>query len=49
MKNHIGITIDAELFRELEHLRSREKRSTFYEYLLKLGLRAHKQSEKKKS
>ena len=48
MKHHIGITIETSLFRELERLRGREKRSTFYEHLLKLGLRAHKQHEKAK-
>jgi len=46
MKHHVGLTIDAELFRELEQLRGREKRSSFYNYLLKLGLKAHKQMEK---
>lgn len=48
MKHHIGITIDGSLFRELEEARGREKRSTFYEHLLKLGFRAHKQKEKLK-
>ena len=39
MKNHIGMTIDVELFKKIERLRGREKRSTFMEYLLRLGLK----------
>jgi metal-responsive CopG/Arc/MetJ family transcriptional regulator len=42
MKHHIGLTIDAKLFREIEELREREKRSTFIEHLIRLGLRAYK-------
>jgi metal-responsive CopG/Arc/MetJ family transcriptional regulator len=42
MKHHIGLTIDAKLFREIEELRGREKRSTFIEHLIKLGLKTHK-------
>jgi len=42
MKHHIGLTIDAKLLREIENLRGREKRSTFIEHLIKLGLKAYK-------
>jgi metal-responsive CopG/Arc/MetJ family transcriptional regulator len=38
MKRHIGLTIDSTLLEELEELRGREKRSTFIEHLLKLGI-----------
>jgi len=48
MKHHVGITIDFELFREIEQLRGREKRSSFYEHLLRLGLKAFKKMEKAK-
>jgi len=42
MKHHIGLTIDTKLFREVEDLRGREKRSTFIEHLIRLGLKAYK-------
>ena len=42
MKHYIGLTIDAKLFREIEELREREKRSTFIEHLIRLGLRTYK-------
>ena len=42
MKHRIGLTIDAKLFREIEELREREKRSTFIEHLIRLGLRTYK-------
>jgi len=42
MKHHIGLTIDAKLFREIEELRKREKRSTFMEHLIRLGLKTYK-------
>jgi metal-responsive CopG/Arc/MetJ family transcriptional regulator len=42
MKHHIGLTIDAKLFREIEDLREREKRSTFMEHLIRLGLKTYK-------
>jgi len=41
MKHHIGLTIDAKLLTEIERIRGREKRSTFIEHLVVLGLRAH--------
>lgn len=42
MKHHIGLTIDATLLRDIERIRGREKRSTFMEHLIKLGLKAYK-------
>jgi len=42
MKHHIGLTIEAKLFREIEELRGREKRSTFIEHLTRLGLKNYK-------
>lgn len=42
MKHHVGLTMDTKLFREIEELRGREKRSTFMEHLLKLGLKTYK-------
>ena len=48
VKHHIGITIDSKLFREIETLREREKRSTFIEHLIKLGLKAYKKEENQK-
>jgi len=42
MKYHIGLTIDTKVFREIEELRGREKRSTFIEHLIKLGLKTYK-------
>jgi metal-responsive CopG/Arc/MetJ family transcriptional regulator len=41
MKHNISITMDQKLFRELENLRGREKRSTFIEHLIILGLRSY--------
>jgi metal-responsive CopG/Arc/MetJ family transcriptional regulator len=42
VKHHIGLTIDAALLRDIERIRGREKRSTFMEHLIKLGLKAYK-------
>ncbi|MEM4704020.1 MAG: hypothetical protein QXJ02_03030 [Candidatus Bathyarchaeia archaeon] len=43
MKHHIGLTIDAKLLKQIETIRGREKRSTFIEHLIKLGLKAYTQ------
>jgi len=45
LKHHIGLTIDSKLFREIENIRGREKRSTFIEYLIKLGLKNYKNGD----
>ena len=42
MKHNISITMDQKLFRELENLRGREKRSTFIEHLIVVGLKSYK-------
>jgi metal-responsive CopG/Arc/MetJ family transcriptional regulator len=45
MKHHIGLTIESNLFREIETLRGREKRSTFIEHLLRIGLKSYMTEE----
>ena len=42
MKHNISIKMDSKLFRELENLREREKRSTFIEHLIILGLKNYR-------
>jgi metal-responsive CopG/Arc/MetJ family transcriptional regulator len=42
VKHNISITMDQKLFRELENIRGREKRSTFIEHLIILGLKTYK-------
>ncbi len=48
MRLHLGVTIDPELMREIESLRGMEKRSTFVEHILRLGLREYKRSRSRK-
>jgi metal-responsive CopG/Arc/MetJ family transcriptional regulator len=45
VKQHIGLTIDRELLQEIEKLRGREKRSTFIEHLLRIGLKVYLNEE----
>jgi len=45
MKTCMAVTIDLQLYKEIERLRGREKRSTFVEHLLKLGIKAYKEKE----
>jgi metal-responsive CopG/Arc/MetJ family transcriptional regulator len=45
MKHHIGLTIDSQLLREIERIRGREKRSTFMEHLIRLGLKTYMKNE----
>jgi metal-responsive CopG/Arc/MetJ family transcriptional regulator len=45
MKHNISITMDQKLFRELENIRGREKRSTFIEYLILQGLKNYTQNQ----
>jgi metal-responsive CopG/Arc/MetJ family transcriptional regulator len=47
MKHNLSITLDQKLFRELENIRGREKRSTFIEHLIVLGLHDYANSQKK--
>jgi hypothetical protein len=42
LKHNISITMDQKLFRELENIRGREKRSTFIEHLIITGLKNYK-------
>jgi len=42
LKHNISITMDQKLFRELENLRGREKRSTFIEHLIVMGLKTYR-------
>jgi metal-responsive CopG/Arc/MetJ family transcriptional regulator len=42
MKVKIGFTIEPELLKEIERLRGITKRSTFMEYLIKLGIKSYK-------
>jgi metal-responsive CopG/Arc/MetJ family transcriptional regulator len=46
MKWHIGITINTDLFKEIEELRGMAKRSTFMEHLLELGVKEYKKQQK---
>ena len=48
MKHNISITMDQKLFRELENIRGREKRSTFIEHLIVLGLKDYANKNQKK-
>ena len=41
VKHNISITMDQKLFRELENTRGREKRSTFIEHLIIMGLKSY--------
>jgi hypothetical protein len=43
LKQHVGFTIDSKLLSEIEALRGREKRSTFIEHLIRLGLRVYRE------
>lgn len=39
MKHHTGLTMGSRLLKETENFRGREKRSTFIEHLIRLGLK----------
>jgi len=41
MKRSVNLTMDSALLKEIDTLRGREKRSTFIEHLVKLGLKAY--------
>ena len=49
MKHNISITMDQQLFRELENIRGREKRSTFIQHLIVLGLKDFANTNQKKT
>jgi len=42
VKSYLAVTVDSEVYRTIERLRGREKRSTFVDHLLRLGIREHK-------
>jgi len=41
MKTYLTITVDISLYQKIEQLRGREKRSTFVEHLIQLGIKEH--------
>jgi len=41
MKLKLSLTVSTSVLNQIERLRGREKRSTFVEYLLELGLKEH--------
>jgi len=41
----LDVTIDPEIMKEIDKLRGREKRSTFVEHLLRIGLEACKSGQ----
>lgn len=41
MKTCMAVTVERSLFNMIEQLRGREKRSTFVEHLLRLGLEVY--------
>jgi len=43
LKVKIGFTIEPELLREIDELRGITKRSTFIEYVIRLGLKTYKE------
>lgn len=42
MKANVNLTMESVLLREIDTLRGREKRSTFIEHLVRLGLKVYK-------
>jgi metal-responsive CopG/Arc/MetJ family transcriptional regulator len=49
IKHNVSITIDQKLFREIENIRGREKRSTFIQHLIVLGLKDYTNTNQKKT
>jgi metal-responsive CopG/Arc/MetJ family transcriptional regulator len=45
MKHNFSITMDQKLYRQIETIRGREKRSTFIEHLIIQGLNNYKKEE----
>jgi metal-responsive CopG/Arc/MetJ family transcriptional regulator len=45
MKHNFSITMDQKLYRQIETIRGREKRSTFIEHLIIQGLKDYKKEE----
>ena len=42
----VCVTIDKNLYARIERLRGREKRSTFIEYLIQIGLKTHEWAQR---
>jgi metal-responsive CopG/Arc/MetJ family transcriptional regulator len=42
MKTSVNLTVDQALVKEIDEIRGREKRSTFIEHLIRLGLDAYR-------
>jgi len=47
VKVKIGFTIEPELLKEIDELRGITKRSTFIEYIIRLGLKSYKEENPK--
>lgn len=45
MRRSVNLTLDSDLLKEIDRLRGREKRSTFIEHLIRLGLEARQRGE----
>jgi len=46
MKANVNLTMESGLLKEIDTLRGREKRSTFIEHLVRLGLRVYKKADR---
>ena len=46
MKANVNLTMESVLLKEIDRLRGREKRSTFMEYLVRLGLKVYKEADR---
>jgi len=44
MKCYLAVTVDSDLYRKIENIRGREKRSTFVEHLLRLGMKEYRRN-----
>ena len=49
MEHNVSITMDQTFFRELENIRGREKRRTFIQHLIVLGLKDFANKNQKKT
>ena len=45
MKRSVNLTLDSDLLKEIDRLRDREKRSTYVEHLIRLGLETRRKGE----
>ena len=49
MKAYLAVTVESDLYKRIEQNRGREKRSTFVEYLLQLGMKEHRRMLEEKA